>query len=745
MLVRRQEAVHKGTQLLGWLIVLLITWSGLAASARLDSEPLPSRERRSDGGQQVSGDNLVALDFDNIDLRVLIKYVSEITGRNYVVDEKVRGRVTLISPTKIPITELERVMESLLELHGFTAVPSGRVTKIVPLRDVKQRGVETDVGRDPRDITPLDRVVTHLVPLRHADINEVRNMLTPLISRDGNISAYGPSNTIILTDLASNVNRLVRIIQEVDIKVTDEQITVVTLEFASAIDLAPQVSAAVEASLGETGAAAPGRPRVPRAPVARPGVPGAAVSGPEKIFRIIPDARSNALIIVAGYEETQVALNLIRQLDVRLPPGRTQIHVYYLENALAEDLAKVLTAQAQELVRTVGQPAAPGVRSPTVQAPAGQPPTPGPSPTAAAGPTTGVVPTATGERKITITPDQATNSLVVTAIPEDYQALAEVIKKLDIPRRQVYVEAAVVEISLERTKDLGVEFRSTADFDSTSRQVFGGTGFGLINELSQDPFALSGLAIGIIEGTVTLGGVQFLNIGALVRALQQTSDVNVLSTPHLLTTDNQEAEIVVASNVPFVTATSQTQVSTLTTIERKDVGIILRFTPQVSAGDKVTLKLFEEISAIQTTITAGIDPRQVGPTTSKRTAQTTVVVDNKQTVVIGGLFRDDADVTQQKIPCLGDLPLLGKLFGRTQDNSRKTNLVIFLTPHIVRTAEDLGRVKEQVGEHHQRFRREQEVEGAGVDPSRPVILEPVPPRSEPSDAMPGPRPLEETR
>jgi general secretion pathway protein D len=578
-------------------------------------------------------------------------------------------------------------------------------------------------------------MVTHLVPLKFADINEVRNMLTPLISKDGNITAYGPSNTIILTDLASNVNRLVKIIQEVDIKVTDEQIVVVTLKFASAIDLAPQVSAAVEARLGETAAAAPGRPRAPRG-VPRPGVPGAAVVGPEKVFRVIADPRSNALILVAARDEMAIALDLIEKLDVRLPPGRAQIHVYYLENALAEDLAKVLTAQAQDLVRAVGQQPTPGARQPTVAAPAPPPP----PPPAQTGPVSGVVPTATGERKITITPDKATNALVVTAIPEDYQALVEVIKKLDIPRRQVYVEAAVVEISLEKTRDLGVEFRFTGNPENSSEQGFGGTSFGLINQVATNPLSISGLAIGIIEGTVTFGGQTFLNIGAFLQAIQQTSDVNVLSTPHLLTTDNQEAEIVVASNIPFVTATSQTTVSTLTTIERKDVGIILRFTPQVSEGDKVTLKIFEEISAIQATVTAGIDPRQVGPTTSKRTAKTTVVVDSKQTVVIGGLFRDDADATEQKVPCIGDIPLLGKFFGRTQDNTRKTNLVIFLTPHIVRTAEDLKRIKEQVGEHHQQFKREQGLEGSGVDPTKPVVLEPAQPSAAPTGIPPTRRP-----
>jgi general secretion pathway protein D len=722
--------------LLGGVAVLLVAWGARLEGVRLDSEPRPSRERQEGREREVAGNNLVSLDFDNVDLKVFIKYVSDTTGRNFVVDDKVRGRVTLISPTKIRVDELEHVLESLLELHGFTAVPSGSVTKIVPLREVKQRGVATDVGRDPREIQPIDRMVTHLVPLKNADINEVRNMLTPLISKDGNISAYGPSNTIILTDLASNVSRLVKIIQEVDIKVTDEQITVVTLKFASAIDLAPQIATAVEAKMGGAVPGAPGQPRATRAPV-RPGAPGGAVVGPEKIFRVIPDQRSNAVIIVAGGEEMEMALSLVEKLDVKLPPGRAQLNVYYLENAVAEDVAKVLTAQAQEIVRAAGGPPTPSARPPTGQPGTPQPPAP---PQPSAGPTSGVVPTATGERKITITPDKATNSLVVTAIPEDYQLLVEVIKKLDIPRRQVYVEAAVVEISVDRTRDLGVEFRSTTDFSQNKEQVFGGSSFGLINQAATNPFGISGLALGIAEGTITFGGQTFLNLGAFVQAIAQSSDINVLSTPHLLTTDNQEAEIVVASNIPFVTATSQTQVSTLTTIERKDVGIILRFTPQVSEGDKVTLKIYEEISAIQSTVTAGIDPRQVGPTTSKRTAKTTVVVDSKQTVIIGGLFRDDTEATDQKIPCLGDLPLIGKLFSRTQNNAQKTNLVIFLTPHIVRTAEDIKRIKEQVGEQHQRFRREQEMEGPAVDPTKPVVLEPAQPTPGGAATPPGPRP-----
>ena len=293
---------------------------------------------------------------------------------------------------------------------------------------------------------------------------------------------------------------------------------------------------------------------------------------------------------------------------------------------------------------------------------------------------------------------------------------------------------------MEKTKELGVEFRSTSDFTTNSPVVFGGESFGLINDLAQNPFALSGLAIGLVSGTITFGGQQFLNIGALVQAIQRQNDVNVLSTPHLLTTDNQEAEIVVASNIPFVTSTSQTTVSTLTSIERKDVGITLRFTPQVSEGDKVTLKIFEEISAIQPTVAAGLNPQQVGPTTSKRTAKTTVVVDSRQTIIIGGLFRDDVDASEQKIPCLGDIPLLGKLFGRTIDNSRKTNLVIFLTPHIVRTAEDLKRIKEQIGGEFQKFQNQPDIPGPPVDPRRPILLEPPAPPSGAEGTPPAPGP-----
>ena len=461
------------------------------------------------------------------------------------------------------------------------------------------------------------------------------------------------------------------------------------------------------------------------------------MAGPEKVFRVIADPRSNALVIVAGRDEMAMALDLIAKLDVRLPPGRAQIHVYFLENALAEDLAKVLTAQAQELVRAVGQQPTPGGTSTNRRR---SRPALRRLPPPQTGPTSGVVPTATGERKITITPDKATNSLVVTAIPEDYQALVEVIKKLDIPRRQVYVEAAVVEITMEKTKELGVEFRSPRILQPIANSGVRWRELWVDQRFGANPFALSGLAIGLVSGTITFGGQQFLNIGALVQAIQRQNDVNVLSTPHLLTTDNQEAEIVVASNIPFVTSTSQTTVSTLTSIERKDVGITLRFTPQVSEGDKVTLKIFEEISAIQPTVAAGLDPRQVGPTTSKRTAKTTVVVDSRQTIIIGGLFRDDADASEQKIPCLGDIPLLGKLFGRTIDNSRKTNLVIFLTPHIVRTAEDLKRIKEQIGGEFRSFKTSKTSRARRLTRGGPVLLEPAPPPSGAEGTPPARRP-----
>ncbi|MBW2123753.1 MAG: type II secretion system protein GspD, partial [Deltaproteobacteria bacterium] len=361
--------------------------------------------------------------------------------------------------------------------------------------------------------------------------------------------------------------------------------------------------------------------------------------------------------VVASGDDTRQVKKLVAKLDVPPPKGKGRINVVYLKNADAEELAKSLK-QITAAGKKVAVPGKKGIEL-------------------------------AGE--VIITPDKATNSLVITASPQDFELLKGVIERLDIRRLQVFVEALIMEVSMDRLHELGVEFRHvpselTKDVSEAKTAAFGGTNF--FGPLT-DPFSLQGLALGAANGTITFGGTTFLNVGAMIRALQKDTDTNILSTPHLLTTDNEEAEMVVAENVPFLVRTTSTASGfPVEEIERKDVGIILRITPQISEGDFLKLNIYQEISRVQP---AGTVEGAVDLTTLKRSAKTTVVVKDNQTVVIGGLIADDISNTVNKVPWLGDIPLVGYLFRSTKTTTSKKNLLIIITPHIIRTSTDLER------------------------------------------------------
>jgi len=381
--------------------------------------------------------------------------------------------------------------------------------------------------------------------------------------------------------------------------------------------------------------------------------------------KIIPDERTNSLVVVASGDDTRQVEEIVARLDVPPPIGKGRINVVYLKNADAEELAKTL----QEITAAGKKVEVPGKKGVEL---AGD---------------------------VIITPDKATNSLVITASPQDFEVLRGVIEQLDIRRPQVFVEGLIMEVMMNTLRELGVEFRSVPedlakDTSEADTEVFGGTTF--IGPLT-DPFSLQGLALGAADGTITFGGVTFLNVGALIRALQTDTSTNILSTPHLLTTDNEEAEIIVAENVPFRVRTTATASGfPVEEIERKDVGLTLRITPQISEGDFLRLNLYEEISQVQP---AGTVQGATDLTTLKRSARTTVVVQDHQTVVIGGLIADNVTEAVSKVPWLGDIPLLGHLFRSTSKTNAKTNLLIIITPHIVRTSKDLeGVYKEKRGE-----------------------------------------------
>lgn len=590
---------------------------------------------------------LISMDFDNADIKVVIKFISELTGKNIIVDSKVKGKVTVISPRKVSVKEAYRVFESILQVNNYAAVKSDGIIKIVPKPDASKSLSSASVGTDRKKIPRGDKIVTQIIPLDYAGSTQVKAALAPLISKNGIIINYAGTNTLIITDIASNLRRLMDIIKEIDLADIREKIEVIRLIHADADDLSKQLSSIFPLN----------------SKTAARGKKGGAVSSS---LKLISYSRTNSIIVVAADDAMARVKSLIAILDVETEIEEGAIHVYYLQNGLAEDMAKVLGGMTKSQGRR--PTGAKGAKS------------------AAEMPISG---------SLGITPDKATNSLVITASPRDFKVIKGVIEKLDIRRRQVYVEATIMEISLDRQRELGVEFRGTADPSiGTDIEVIGGTTFGGIEAMSQNPLGVSGsgLVIGAVDGTIAFGDQTFLNIGALVKALETESGVNVLSTPHLLTTNNEEAEIIVGENVPFVTSRAETASGEpITTIERKDVGIKLKITPQINESDFVRLKIYQEISNVKETPLEGASDL----ITSIRSASTTIVAKDGQTVAIGGLISDSEFDSASKVPCLGDIPILGILFRSTTKRKEKKNLLIFLTPRIIRDGQELESITQK--------------------------------------------------
>jgi len=607
------------------------------------------------GGERIS------IDFHDADILAVIKFISELTGKNFVVDSKVKGKVTVISPTKITIEEAYRMFESILEVEGYTTVPAGKAIKIIPSRDAKEKGIEA-ISPNRGGLLSEDRIITRIIHLKFIDGDSLLTVIKPLVSKESSLVSYAYTNDIILTDVASNIKKILTIIQELDIEGFQEELSVFSLEYADAKTLATELKTIFEEKTTAPTVTPARRPR-----------PGTAPAVGKRIIKIIPDERTNSIVLVANADDTATIKNVIHDLDIPAPKGKGKINVYYLRNADAEEIAKVLT-EITSKAKPSKEPKA-GVEF-------------------------------AGE--VIITPDKSTNSLVITASPQDYEVLRGVIEKLDIRRLQVFVEGLIMEISMDKARELGIEFQYSAveydkSFRDTTAKFFGGTSFGDINQARTNPFDLTGIILGAADGTISFAGNTFLNIAALIRALQTDSDVNILSTPHLLTMDNQEAEIVVARNVPFKVRTTATASGfPVEEIERKDVGLTLRLTPQISEGDFVRLEIYQEISNVLETPIAGATDL----VTSKRSAKTTVVVKDHQPIVLGGLISDSVDESVKKVPFLGDIPLMGSLFKVSKHTGGKTNLLLVITPHIIRSAKDLEGFYEEKKDEIKKFQEE---------------------------------------
>lgn len=604
----------------------------------------------------------VLLDFEDVDIRTFIKAVSEITGRNFIIDPQVKGTVTIICPESVPKDAVLSIFESVLNVNGFGSITGDNITKIVPLRDIRSQGLKTFTDAEKVKGISRDEFISKIFSLKYIDVEEAIDLIRPMLSKDGAFASHIPTNTLILSDCAANIDRISKIFSQVDIEGSSSGIWVLELKYGDAEAISNELSAIFKSEAGT-------------APITtKP--PAMGRTRPISNVKIVPDRRTNSLIVVASADQFSQIKEMVQKLDVEAPKSQARANVYYLQNADAEELAKVLTEQVSksEQEKALNKPGS-----------------------------------SLFEGRVAITADKATNALVINASPSDFAIILEVIKKLDVPRHQVFVEGLIAEISAEKTHELGVEWRITDQPQEGSTRPFGGTNLpttdtGLISQAATGPQGFpSGLVLGVVKGTITYNNQEFLNLGALIRAFRGDSDVNILSTPHLLTMDNEEAEIIVGEQRPFLkSAQTTSDASIIRTYDYKDIGLTLRITPHISNERFVKLKIEQEVKDF-------IEQVEVGAiTTTNRQAKTTVLVEDGQTVVIGGLMRDNKKGIGTYVPCLGKIPVFGSLFRNIKTQSKKTNLIIFITPHIIRNPEALKQITDRKDQQMQMSLEESE-------------------------------------
>ncbi len=658
--------------------------------------------------------------FDKVDIEKLVQTVSDATCKTFILPENVRGKISIVGPengrVEVDSDQFYAAFLAALDANGLSVYPHGRFLKIVDKRSAKQNPIPTIVDAET-PYTTNEQMVTKLFKIRYVEVEPLRGVLQQLVSKDGDTIPY-PPDTVIINDVGSNMHRLERIITQLDTRASSDELRIVQVQFATAQDVAGTVQKLFEAksrpgqrSGGFVPSVSPGAPpgEIPGGP---PGM-GDAATGAVTLSQIIPDERTNKLIIVASPAAFERILQIVKEVDVPTDAGG-RINVYPLENADAEELASTLQTLAQG---TANRP-----RTPSPVPPPG-----------GARPTTTAAELFSGEVKISA--DKSTNSLVIVASQSDFKNIVRVIEQLDIPRRQVFVEAVIMEVNLDRNSEFGINFHSGYRLTTDQGAVPGLFGtkytkqglppsFSLANLASFGGF-LAGLQGPVIPELQRLG-IDIPAFGVVMHALQQSSDVNVLSTPHILTSDNEEAEITVGQNVPFQAGFSPGSLggglgipgtgtgtgagvpssllgglgglgSLFAPITRQNVELKLTVKPQINESDFIRMVITEQTEEI-----ASSDP-VLGPTTSKRSAKTTVVAKDQETVVIGGIMQDRTIESVSKVPLLGDIPIVGHLFRDTTRRKTKTNLLLFLTPYIIKDQSDFRAIFERKMKERQQF------------------------------------------
>lgn len=682
--------------------------------------------------EPVSPRTRVTFNLEDADLPDLVRLISNLTGKRFILPGKVRSiKATVFAPTKVSVAEAYNAFLSILEVNGLTVVPAGRYLKIAESANVQTNPIPLYTGGSP---TPSqDRFLTRLHRLSNVTAEDVATLLAQFKSQAGSVTAYAPTNTLILTDTGTQIRRMLRLIEAIDVPRTGEQIWIEEIHYADAAEIAARLTEIFPTSGGgntpATPAAATKRRAARRATKAAAATQAAGPTtvgsrtGESRITNIIADERTNSLIILATERAYLRIMELIRALDVPVD-GDGRIHVHYVQNGDAAEIAGTL----QSLIGGGGGQTRSPARA-TKQAAAA-------TPTAAAGSISGLF-----EGEIAVTTHEPTNALVITSSLRDYAALTTVIERLDMPRRQVFIEAVVMELSVNRSNTLGFSFHGGVP-DAAGDGSLSIFGFDAASSLffPADQNALTGMAVGVrgpeVEVPISLPGqttgLSIPGFGVVLNALAQSGDANVLSTPHIIAMNNVQAEINIGQNVPLQTSGIAPgalgglgglgALSALTGaqgaqgglgalgalgggglggfggVPRQDVGIIIRITPHINEHDEIRLELEEEISDVGAPLgDLGVVP------INRRQAKTEVMVRDQQTVVIGGLTRESVTTSEDKVPILGDIPLLGALFRSTRRERVKNNLLLFLTPYIIRDMRDLRAIYERKMRERQEF------------------------------------------
>lgn len=584
----------------------------------------------------------ITLNFKDADIREVAATIGQITHKDFIIDPRVQGRVTVISSKPINPDTVYAAFLSVLQVHGLAAVPAGAMIKIVPALEARQMpGSVLNSG------TPGDAMVTDVVQIDNVSAAQLVPVLRPLMSTEAQLAAYPPSNMLIISDRASNVERLLNIIARID-QPTSSEVEVIPLQYASAGDVVQVLNSLLQTQQGYE-------------------------AGPP--LKLVADTRTNS-ILVGGDKNDRLRIRaLIARLDTPSETGNTQ--VIYLRYAKAKDIADELKSFVEDLQKQGS------TGSTSASSAANQP-------------------------QVSLIPDARTNSLVITAPPKVMRAVEDVIAKLDIRRAQVLLQTIEAELTSDKSAQLGITWVADAlnSAGAAGATDFSNTGPGILDLAQQAAAANSAAAIGSTLGTtgtsaltipqgLTLGVGKFVNGGfsfaALLSALAGNSDTNILSTPSVVTLDNQEADIKVAQQVPFVTGQYTNTTGTTTTgtavinpfqtVQRQDVGLELKITPQINEGSSVLLKIDQVISNLTGTSIGG------QPVTNTREIKTSVMAQDHQIVVLGGLIEDDLIESEQHVPVLGSIPLLGNLFKYRSTTNTKSNLMLFIQPTILNNPE----------------------------------------------------------